>query len=172
MSTEDVASSGVQVRRIYDARAADDGVRVLVDRLWPRGLAKTDADVDDWAKDVAPSDELRRWYGHEPDRFPEFRRRYLAELDLPAGRAALDRLRARNGTAPLTLLTATKDVGHSQAVVLAELLARPAVPASRPVEEGGDPACWLPRVCPDCGRLADEDPPTRCAACGAAIDDD
>ncbi|WP_405140718.1 DUF488 family protein [Sphaerisporangium sp. NBC_01403] len=110
------------VRRVYDAPSPGDGTRVLVDRLWPRGLAKEDAHVDEWLKDVAPSNELRTWYGHDPARFQEFRSRYLAELEAPARRSALDRLRGLLEAGPVTLLTATKDVEHSNAAILAELL--------------------------------------------------
>ena len=115
----------VRVRRVYDEPSAADGPRVLVDRVWPRGLRKEALQLDDWAKDVAPSTELRTWYGHDPAKFDEFRRRYLGELTGSAPRAALGRLRAlaRSGR-PLTLLTATRDVEHSQAAVLAEQLRR------------------------------------------------
>lgn len=95
---------------------------MLVDRLWPRGVSKEAASLREWAKDVAPSDELRRWYGHDPDKYAEFRRRYLAELGRPEQRAASYRLRALAAEGPLTLLTATRDVEHSQATVLAEQL--------------------------------------------------
>jgi uncharacterized protein YeaO (DUF488 family) len=75
-----VVTADVRVRRIYDPVTADDGRRVLVDRLWPRGVSKADAHLDEWCKEVAPSDDLRKWYGHDPGRFEEFRTRYLAEL--------------------------------------------------------------------------------------------
>ena len=113
-----------RVRRVYEPPAADDGVRVLVDRLWPRGLAKDAAHVDEWLKDVAPSPELRRWFGHDPDRFTEFARRYRAELAAPPAGHALARLRDLTGQGPVTLLTATRDVAHSHAAVLAKLLPR------------------------------------------------
>jgi uncharacterized protein YeaO (DUF488 family) len=106
-------------RRIYDDASPGEGVRVLVDRVWPRGVSKESARFDEWLRDVAPSTELRRWYGHEPDRYPEFRRRYLAELREPERRPAVDRLRELAGTGDLTLLTATRDVEHSNAAVLA-----------------------------------------------------
>ncbi|HEU5001511.1 MAG TPA: DUF488 domain-containing protein [Actinomycetota bacterium] len=112
----------VQVRRVYEEPGPGDGSRVLVDRLWPRGLAKEAARIDQWCKAVAPSNELRRWYGHDPERFTEFARRYRAELEEPERAEALEDLRARAGAGPLTLLTATKDAGHSQAAVLADLL--------------------------------------------------
>jgi uncharacterized protein YeaO (DUF488 family) len=98
----------VRVRRVYDEPSDADGARVLVDRVWPRGLRKDALRLDDWAKDVAPSSELRKWYGHDPAKFEEFRRRYLAELTGGPQRAALGRLRALAAAGrPLTLLTAT-----------------------------------------------------------------
>ncbi|KAA9374791.1 DUF488 family protein [Microbispora cellulosiformans] len=112
----------VTYRRIYEESSPEDGRRVLVDRVWPRGMRKADARIDEWLRDVAPSTELRRWYGHEPSRFAEFRRRYLTELREPARRQAVDRLREIAGHDRLTLLTATRDVEHSQAAVLAEWL--------------------------------------------------
>jgi uncharacterized protein YeaO (DUF488 family) len=115
----------VRVRRVYDRPAPEDGTLVLVDRIWPRGLAKAEAGFDEWRKEVAPSTSLRQWYGHRPERFADFRRRYEEELREPERARALDRLRelARSGT--VTLLTATRDVEHSHAAVLAELLAEP-----------------------------------------------
>ncbi|GDY32978.1 DUF488 domain-containing protein [Gandjariella thermophila] len=109
----------VRLRRVYDEPSPEDGTRVLVDRVWPRGLSKESARVDEWARDVAPSTELRKWYGHDPARFTEFRRRYEDELGAPERSAALDRLRELSRRGPLTLLTATRDVEHSQAAVLA-----------------------------------------------------
>lgn len=110
----------LRCRRAYEAPSAEDGSRVLVDRLWPRGLAKADAELDDWLKSVAPSDELRHWYGHDPERFEEFQRRYRTELDASERSKALDRLReyARQGT--VTLLTATKEVSGSHLPTLVE----------------------------------------------------
>jgi uncharacterized protein YeaO (DUF488 family) len=112
----------VRMRRVYDDLAPDDGTRVLVDRIWPRGLAKATARIDEWAKVVAPSTELRRWYGHDPSRFEEFRRRYQAELAEPERQGAVRHLRELARSGPLTLLTATKDIEHSQAAVLVEHL--------------------------------------------------
>ena len=114
--------ANVRVRRVYDQPAPDDGKRVLVDRIWPRGLRKESARLDDWAKDVAPSTQLRAWYGHDPARFAEFRQRYAAELAGPEQSAALDRLRKLAAAGPVTLLTATRDADISQAAVLAGLL--------------------------------------------------
>ncbi len=111
----------VSYRRIYTEPSREEGVRVLVDRLWPRGLRKEDAGFDEWLREVAPSTELRRWYGHQPELYAEFRRRYLAELAGP-GAEALQRLRLLAAAGPLTLLTATRDADLSHAAVLAELL--------------------------------------------------
>ena len=118
-------SPRVQVRRAYDPPDADDGYRVLVDRLWPRGLSKERAHLDEWCKQVAPSTELRKWYGHDPDKFAEFTQRYRAELGDPEHVEALDHLRslARQGT--LTLITAAKRSDISEATVLAGLLSTP-----------------------------------------------
>ncbi|GAA2594486.1 DUF488 family protein [Dactylosporangium fulvum] len=112
----------ITYRRIYEESSPEDGRRVLVDRIWPRGMRKADAHLDEWLRDVAPSTELRRWYSHEPGRFAEFRRRYLTELREPARRQAVDHLRDIADRDKLTLLTATHDVEHSQAAVLAEWL--------------------------------------------------
>jgi uncharacterized protein YeaO (DUF488 family) len=110
------------LRRVYDDPSPADGLRVLVDRVWPRGMTKSAAQLDEWIKDAAPSTPLRRWYGHRPERFTEFRRRYLAELADPQPAAAVNRLRELTRTRRVTLLTATRDVDHSQAAVLAEKL--------------------------------------------------
>ncbi|WP_432991842.1 DUF488 domain-containing protein [Dactylosporangium sp. CA-233914] len=115
-------STDIRYRRIYEESSPEDGKRVLVDRVWPRGMRKQDAHLDEWLRDVAPSTELRQWYGHEPSRFDEFRRRYLTELHEPARRSALDHLRDIASHDKLTLLTATHDVEHSQAAVLTEWL--------------------------------------------------
>jgi uncharacterized protein YeaO (DUF488 family) len=112
----------VRVRRVYDQAATGDGIRVLVDRVWPRGLRKDAAALDEWAKDVAPSTELRKWYGHVPEKFAEFEARYHDELATPTALAALDHLRTLAEGDVLTLLTATRDLDHSQAAVLARLL--------------------------------------------------
>ncbi|NEE00419.1 DUF488 domain-containing protein [Phytoactinopolyspora halotolerans] len=112
----------VAVRRVYEPRKDTDGARVLVDRVWPRGLRKDDADIDEWCKDVAPSTELRKWYGHRPERFAEFARRYRAELHDAERADAMAHVHDLARSGPLCLLTATKDPGHSQAAVLAELL--------------------------------------------------
>ena len=112
-----------EIRRAYDAPPRGGSYQVLVDRLWPRGVGKDEAALDEWAKDVAPSDGLRRWYGHEPEKFAEFAGRYRAELEESPGREVVARLRAEATSRPVTLVTATRDVEHSGAAVLRDVLA-------------------------------------------------
>ena len=112
----------VTLKRIYDEPSPDDGARVLVDRIWPRGVRKEDAHLDAWVKEVAPSTQLRRWYGHDPEKFEEFARRYREELQSGDGQQALEELRRHASDSRLTLLTASKDVRVSQAAVLVEVL--------------------------------------------------
>jgi len=111
-----------RVRRVYEPAEPDDGHRVLVDRLWPRGLSKERARLDQWCKAIAPSNELRKWYDHDPARYAEFARRYRAELDDPERAAALAQLRELTVDGRLTLLTATKRSDIGEAAVLADLL--------------------------------------------------
>lgn len=111
------------VRRIYDDDAGA-GYRVLVDRLWPRGVSKERAHLDEWCKVIAPSTQLRTWYHHDPDLWPEFEQRYQAELEKPERAAALDGLRERLAQGPVLLLTASKRSDISEATVLADLLNR------------------------------------------------
>ena len=111
----------VRVRRVYDETQGGDGTRVLVDRIWPRGLSKDKAALDEWCKQVAPSPELRKWYGHDPERFAEFRRRYQAELDAGEQAAALAHLRELASDHPLVLLTASKELTISEAAVLCRI---------------------------------------------------
>lgn len=106
----------MQLKRVYDTPAADDGYRVLVDRLWPRGLAKDAAQVDLWLKEIAPSDALRKWFAHDPEKWEAFQTRYFAELD--ENDAALDALRAQMKRGRVTLLYAAKDDAHNNAVAL------------------------------------------------------
>lgn len=115
-------ASHVRVRRAYDLPEPDDGRRVLVDRLWPRGLSKERAHLDEWCKQIAPSTDLREWYGHDPGRYEEFARRYRVELDDPERAAAFAQLRELAAHGPLTLLTATKRSDISEAAVLVDLL--------------------------------------------------
>jgi uncharacterized protein YeaO (DUF488 family) len=112
----------IRVARVYDPPGPDDGDRVLVDRLWPRGLSTEAAGLDEWAKEVAPSGELRTWFGHDPARFDEFASRYRAELGTPDRSRALDGLRARAAHRTVTLLTATAALEISHATVLADVL--------------------------------------------------
>lgn len=108
-----------RIKRIYEPAAPDDGFRVLVDRLWPRGLSKQAARVDLWAREIAPSKELRQWFGHDPSRWDEFRRRYAQELEQPEQSAALAALRqALAPHARVTLLFAAHDQAHNNAVAL------------------------------------------------------
>jgi uncharacterized protein YeaO (DUF488 family) len=117
--------STVRVGRVYDPVGHEDGARVLVDRLWPRGLAREAAALDDWCKQVAPSSELRSWYGHDPGRFEEFAIRYRAELEEPERAVALSDLVELGGrTSGVTLLTATKTLEISHATVLAEAISQ------------------------------------------------
>jgi len=110
----------VEMKRIYDAFSEDDGYRVLIDRVWPRGISKKDARLDEWLKEIAPTTELRKWFGHDPDKFGEFRRRYIRELEEKEGllKSLIDRSRRQK----VTLLYGAKDETHNQAVVLKELL--------------------------------------------------
>ena len=117
------SSPRFEIRRIYDFAATDKGYRVLVDRLWPRGVTKAAAALDEWAKDVAPTRELRRWYGHDPSRFEEFARRYREELRHAPAEEAITRLRALAQEQQVTLVTATRDLEHSGARVMLDVLA-------------------------------------------------
>jgi len=112
----------VAVKRAYEPVDEDDGYRVLIDRLWPRGVSKERARLDEWARELAPSTELRRWFGHDPARFEEFRRRYIEEL--AAEGEKLDELRRRSSSGKVTLVHGARDSEHNDAVVLAELLTR------------------------------------------------
>jgi uncharacterized protein YeaO (DUF488 family) len=114
----------VKVSRVYDEPTREDGVRVLVDGLWPRGLSKDKAQFDEWCKSVAPSKALRQWYGHDPERFAEFGRRYRVELKEPERAEGLQHLRDLAEHRDLTLLTAVKRADISEAVVLADILRR------------------------------------------------
>jgi uncharacterized protein YeaO (DUF488 family) len=112
----------VRVRRVYEEPEPADGTTVLVDRIWPRGLTKAKAALDEWCKDIAPSDELRKWYSHDPERFEEFGRRYEREMEDPRRAEALAHLRGLAKDRQLTLLTATKQPEISEAAILAGLL--------------------------------------------------
>ncbi len=115
-----VPDMDIQIKRIYEPPSEDDGQRVLVDRLWPRGMSKEKAQLDQWAKELAPSTELRKWSGHDPDKWEEFRERYISELQDKSDevQAFLDGLEGDK----VTLLYGARDEEHNQAVVLAEYL--------------------------------------------------
>ncbi|HZS20989.1 MAG TPA: DUF488 family protein [Pseudonocardiaceae bacterium] len=117
-----MTEGSIRIRRVYDRPDPEDGTRVLVDRIWPRGVSKQAAHLDGWIKDVAPSTALRTWYGHDPNKFSQFRDRYCAELAAPASQSAVAQLRQLAADRPLTLLTATRDIEHSHAAVLADVL--------------------------------------------------
>jgi uncharacterized protein YeaO (DUF488 family) len=110
----------IRIKRIYDPPAPEDGRRVLVDRLWPRGVAKDEARIDGWLKEIAPSDELRKWFGHDPARWEEFRERYAAELERHG--ELMEELRAGSNDGAVTLLFAAKDAERNNAVVLKDML--------------------------------------------------
>jgi uncharacterized protein YeaO (DUF488 family) len=112
----------VALKRAYDEPAASDGTRVLVERLWPRGLSKEHAHIDLWLKEVAPSTELRKWYNHDVQKFQEFRQRYEAELQSEPAQKGLAQLREIGKQEQLTLIFAARDIEHSSAAILRELL--------------------------------------------------
>jgi uncharacterized protein YeaO (DUF488 family) len=112
----------IRLKRAYDSASPSDGYRVMIDRLWPRGVSKDRAKLDEWAKELAPSTKLREWFGHEPSRFSEFRRRYIAELGDQRPRLAELRRRAQQGT--LTIVYSAHDTEHNNAVVLSDVLRR------------------------------------------------
>ena len=110
----------INIKRVYDDKSKDDGYRVFIDRLWPRGVSKDEAHFDEWLKDLAPSTELRKWFDHDPDRFEEFRKRYKKQLE--EHKAELDKLRSKAKSEKVTLLFAAKDTEMNNAVVVKEVL--------------------------------------------------
>ena len=120
MSGRSVPASHLRLKRAYESPAPDDGMRILVDRLWPRGLRKDEAKLDEWMKDIAPSTELRRWFGHDPERWPEFQQRYRAEL--ARHEEQLDNLRNLAREQTVTLVYGARDEEHNDAVVLRDVL--------------------------------------------------
>ena len=114
--------STIQMKRVYDEPEPGDGTRVLIDRLWPRGLSKEQAKIDIWLKDIAPSNELRKWFGHDPEKFAQFRQRYAQELTSAIAQEALQKLRAMAEKGLVTLLYAAHDGEHSNAIVLRDIL--------------------------------------------------
>ena len=126
----------IRIKRAYEPPAPSDGYRVLIDRLWPRGVSRDQARFDKWERELAPSSELRQWFGHEPSRFEEFRRRYIEELRKQRHRLTKLRRRAKVGT--LTLVYAARDSEHNDAVVLAAVLRRGLPePGARPQRPAG-----------------------------------
>ena len=115
-----IPSENVRLKRAYEPASSSDGMRVLVDRLWPRGVKKADAKIDEWMKDIAPSSELRKWFGHDPARWPEFRKRYAAEIKEHPEQ--LQRLRALAREGALTLVFSASDEEHNNAVVLRDMI--------------------------------------------------
>ncbi|HUI63778.1 MAG TPA: DUF488 domain-containing protein [Bacteroidota bacterium] len=114
----------VKIKRVYDNPTASDGIRVLVDRLWPRGVSKSRAAVSLWLKEIAPTGSLRIWFGHRPERWNTFRSRYQKELQEPERKVALEHLRALSRRGTISLIYAAKDTRHNSAVVLAGMLRR------------------------------------------------
>lgn len=121
-----IAAGNINLKRAYDSVGSADGTRILVDRLWPRGVRKADAAIDLWAKDIAPSSALRRWFGHDTARWPEFRRRYSEEIHRHRDRLGELRTLARQGR--ITLVFAAHDTVHNDAVVLREILLGRSIP--------------------------------------------
>lgn len=122
MTRRTVPASNVRLKRVYEPVASDDGIRILVDRLWPRGLSKTKARLDAWEKEIAPSPALRRWFGHDPARWSEFQLRYRAELRDQNDK--LDQLRALARKSTVTLVYGARDEVHNGAVVLRDIIVR------------------------------------------------
>ena len=112
--------NSIKVKRVYDDSSAEDGIRILVDRLWPRGLKKEAARLDDWLKEIAPSNELRKWFGHDPDRWEEFKARYFHELERQ--NEAINKIREKASSSTVTLLFAARDETYNNAVALREYL--------------------------------------------------
>jgi uncharacterized protein YeaO (DUF488 family) len=121
-----IVAANIKLKRAYDSALSGDGTRILIDRLWPRGVRKADAAIDLWAKDIAPSTALRKWFGHDPARWHEFRRRYSDEIHRHQDR--LDELRALAQKGRITLVFAAHDEAHNDAVVLRETLLGRSIP--------------------------------------------
>ncbi len=120
MTTPPFPVSHLRLKRAYEPTSPDDGARILIDRLWPRGLSKEKAALDEWMKEIAPSTELRQWFGHDPERWPEFQRRYRAELRQHT--EELDRIRALAKKQRVTLVYSAHDEEHNDAIVLKDVL--------------------------------------------------
>jgi uncharacterized protein YeaO (DUF488 family) len=118
--SKNIAPDHIKLKRAYEPRGSDDGTRILIDRLWPRGVKKANAAIDEWMKEMAPRTELRKWFGHDPERWPEFRRRYKSEIRQHAEQ--FDRLRHLAQRGRVTLVFSAHDEAHNDAVVLKDLL--------------------------------------------------
>lgn len=118
--SKNIAADHIKLKRAYEPPASDDGIRILIDRLWPRGVKKANAAIDEWMKEIAPSTELRKWFGHDPERWPEFRRRYNSEVRQHAEQ--FNRLRNLAQHGRITLVFSAHDEAHNDAVVLKDLL--------------------------------------------------
>ncbi len=110
----------IKIKRIYDPASSDDGKRIYIDRLWPRGMKKEEVKIDEWLKEISPSDSLRKWFGHDPAKYAEFKRRYTKELEKHP--EILERIRKEGKKETVTLLFSAKDVEHNNATVMRELL--------------------------------------------------
>jgi uncharacterized protein YeaO (DUF488 family) len=112
----------VKIKRVYDEASPDDGSRILIDRLWPRGIKKDEAKIDEWIKDIAPSNELRKWFAHDPSKWQEFRKRYMEELKDQSNLVEILINRAKRGN--ITLIFSARDTEYNNAVVLSELISK------------------------------------------------
>lgn len=158
----------IRVVRVRDLAPPDSGARYLVDRLWPRGVRKRDLDLAGWAREVAPSHELRRWFGHDPSRWDEFRCRYTAQLD--ADPTSWGPLLDAAATADLLLLYDASDPTHNNAVVLRDYLYEQLEERSATThDDSGDPACWLACTCSNCGSVRGAQDARACSRCGAVL---
>ena len=129
----------IRLRRAYDPPSSDDGYRVLVDRVWPRGRSRASLRLDEWARELGPSDQLRRWFGHDPARWDEFQSRYRVELAEPARAAMLDALATRARAGTLTIVFGARDLEHNQAQVIGDELERRVATARQVPTEPGTP---------------------------------
>jgi uncharacterized protein YeaO (DUF488 family) len=129
----------LKIKRAYEPAASTDGVRILVDRLWPRGLTKEKAELDEWLRELAPSDALRKWFGHAPERFADFEKRYDRELEREPARTLIGELAQRAARGTVTLVYAAKDAEHNNAVVLAQAINRRARSTRAPTKRAPTP---------------------------------
>ena len=123
----------IKIKRIYDPVSKDDGKRILVDRLWPRGVKKEKAAIDEWLKDIAPSDELRKWFSHDPEKWQEFKKRYKKELSDSDKASLVKKLKAEAKKGTITFLFAAKDTEHDNAMVLKEAISKSPATESKSV---------------------------------------